>query len=163
MHKVIYGCTVIVLIIGGWYWLAGPHTTPSLSKDLYPLYEALSWGPVQEKFVVDGPAVGIASEPVSDITNLAEHFQPFERYYDDVLTRAGWVRDDSRAAAGPGAEVTYYTKRDTFIIVSFSTVFHNQKTDAPAECPCDIQFFLTSGTQVGPTPAQEQRRLELGN
>lgn len=151
----VYGIVVLALVFIGWYVYPGEESgTPPLNADLYPLYQGASWGDVQAKSTADGPAYEVVSTPFTDIANLAEKFLPFTAHYENVLTKAGWVRDDSRAAGGPGAEITYYTKGDQFIIVSFRSDFKVKHPDAPSECPCDLRFSLVSGTQTGPTPAQ---------
>ncbi len=139
---------VLILVFGGLYWYAGQRgETALLNADLYPLYSGVSWGEPQLKTTVDGPGYEVVSTPFTNVTNLAEKFMPFETYYEDKLTKAGWVRDMMREASGAGAEVSTYTKGDEFIVVSFHSVFHVQHPDAPSECPCDLQFSLMSGTQ----------------
>jgi len=66
---------------------------------------------------------------------------------EEKLTAAGWVRDMSREAGGPGAEVSVYTKGEQFIVVMFQSLFKVKHADAPSECPCDVTFSLMSGTQ----------------
>ncbi len=154
-NNLLYTIIVLVLVIGGWYWYANQQIgTASLHPDLYPLYSGATWGEVQAKTTSDGAGYEVVSVPFTDITNLAEKFMPFETYYENTLTAAGWVRDMSREASGPGAEISVYTKGDQFIIVSYHSDFKVDKPDALSECPCDLQFSLMSGTQTGPTPAE---------
>lgn len=155
----VYIVILLILVLGGWYWYTSQSsTTRLLHADLYPLYSGASWGEPQQVTTSDGPAYEVQSVPLTNVTNLAEKFTPFESYYEDKLTKAGWVRDMMREASGAGAEVSVYTKGSQFIIVSYHSIFHVQHPDAPSDCPCDVQFSLMSGTQVGPTPAQVEAR-----
>ena len=146
----------LVVIAGGWYWYAGQggsaaapsEATATLNADAYPLYTGATWGSTAATTSPDyGPITVVQSVPFADVTNIAEKSMPFEKYYDDKLTAAGWARDDMRAASGPGANITYYTKGGQFVIVFFRSDFKVKHPDAPSECPCDVQFSLLSGTQ----------------
>ena len=145
----VYLVVVLLVVVGGWYWYSGQKGGAALTlhPDLYPLYSGAMWGDVQPKTTIDGPGFEVASKPFTDITNIAEKSMPFEKYYEDKLAAAGWVRDDMRAASGPGANITYYTKGDEFIVVFFHSDFKVKNPDAPSECPCDVQLSLISGTQ----------------
>jgi len=153
----LYIFVVLALIVGGWYWYAGQggsaavpsEATATLNADVYPLYAGATWGQAAATTSPDyGPITVVQSVPFTDVANIAEKSTPFEEYYDDKLTAAGWVPDDMRAASGPGANITYYTKGDQFIVVFFHSDFKVKNPDAPSECPCDVQFSLISGTQV---------------
>ena len=151
----LYIVVLVVIVAGGWYWYAGqgggaaaPREATALNADLYPLYSGATWGPTVATTSLDyGQITVVQSVPFTDITNIAEKSMPFEKYYDDKLTAAGWVPDNMRAASGPGANITYYTKGDQFVIVFFRSDFKVKHPDAPSECPCDVQFSLLSGTQ----------------
>ncbi len=158
MNKLFISFVVVLaLLFGGWYWYVGqgPQAVSPLDAGLYPLYAGASWGEAQEKVTADGPAYGIVSAPFIDITNIAQEAMPFTKYYDDKLVAAGWSRDMMREAGGAGAGVSFYTKGDQFIVVSFHSIFKVKHPDAPSECPCDLTLSLMSGTQVGPTPAEQ--------
>src|SRR3990167_832597 len=153
----VYIIVGLVLVLSGSYWLVGQgggaaapsEATATLNEDVYPLYAGAAWGEAASTTSPDyGPITVVQSVPFTDITNIAEKSTPFEEYYDDKLTAAGWVPDDMRAASGPGANITNYTKGDQFIVVFFHSDFKVKNPDAPSECPCDVQFSLISGTQV---------------
>ena len=146
----------LVVIAGGWYWYAGQggsaaapsEATATLNADAYPLYAGVTWGAAVATTSPDyGQVSVVKSTAATDTMNIAAASMPFEKYYDDKLTAAGWVRDDSRAASGPGANITYYTKGGQFVIVFFRSDFKVKHPDAPSECPCDVQFSLISGSQ----------------
>lgn len=154
MGKILlYIIVILALAFGGWYWYVSQgNGGAGLNADLYPLYPGATWGEVKAKTTADGTGYEVVSEPFTNVTNIAEKSTPFAKYYDDKLTGAGWAQDMMREAGGPGAEVSYYTKGDQFIVVSFHSVFNTKHPDAPSECPCDVQLSLMSGTQVGSTP-----------
>lgn len=160
MLKRIFVLIVLIIVIAvGWNWYAGQGgttSTPALNAALYPLYSSAQWSKAHEKVATDGPGYEIVSNPFTDVTDIGAVSTPFTKYYLDKLTAAGWAPDMSREAGGPGAEVSYYTKGDQFIIVSFHSDFKVKHPDAPSECPCDVTLSLMSGTQVGQTAAQEQ-------
>lgn len=160
MNKTLLHIIIVsAIVVGGWYWYSNQERdTVTLYADVYPLYAGVSWGEPQRRVTTDGPALEVESVPFTDVTNIAEKAMPFEKYYDDKLIAAGWARDDSRAAGGPGSAIMYYTKGEQFVVVSFFTDFKVKHPDAPSECPCDVQFSLISGTQEGPTPAELQAR-----
>ena len=155
MKTFLYIIVLVVVAAGGWYWYAKQYSgtvaqgiTLRLNADVYPLYTGATWGEAAATTSPDyGPITVVQSVPFTDVTNIAEKSTPFEEYYDDKLTAAGWVPDDMRAASGPGANITYYTKDGQFIVVFFHSDFKVKNPDAPSECPCDVQFSLISGTQ----------------
>jgi len=155
MKTFLYIIVLVVVAAGGWYWYAKQYSgtvaqgiTLRLNADVYPLYTGATWGEAAATTSPDyGPITVVQSVPFTDVTNIAEKSTPFEEYYDDKLTAAGWVPDDMRAASGPGANITYYAKGDQFIVVFFHSDFKVKNPDAPSECPCDVQFSLISGTQ----------------
>ena len=149
----LYIFVVLALIVGGWYWYSGQGGSAAapkaeLNADVYPLYTGATWGEAAATTSPDyGPITVVQSVPFTDVTNIAEKSTPFEEYYDDKLTAAGWVPDNMRAASGPGANIKYYTRGDQFIVVFFHSDFKVKNPDAPSECPCDVQFSLISGSQ----------------
>ena len=155
MKTFLYIIVLVVVAAGGWYWYAKQYSgtvaqgiTLRLNADVYPLYTGATWGEAAATTSPDyGPITVVQSVPFTDVTNIAEKSTPFEEYYDDKLTAAGWVPDDMRAASGPGANITYYAKGDQFIVFFFHSDFKVKNPDAPSECPCDVQFSLISGTQ----------------
>ena len=157
----VYIIVGLVLVLSGSYWLVGQggsaaapsEATATLNADVYPLYTGATWGEVASTTSPDyGQITVVQSVPFTDVTDIAEKSTPFEKYYEDKLIAAGWVRDDMRAASGPGANITYYTKGGQFVIVFFCSDFKVKHPDTPSECPCDVQFSLISGTQAGATP-----------
>jgi hypothetical protein len=123
---------------------------PAFAADLYPLYSGVSWGTVEATTSPDYGIVSLMqSTPFTNITDIASKSTPFTQYYHDKLLAAGWKVDISREAGGPGAEISVYTKGNQFVVVSFHSLFHVQQPDAPSQCPCDLQFSLTSGVENG--------------
>ena len=146
--KLVYAIIVLAVVAGGWYWYAGQGgAAAQLNSDVYPLYSGATWGDSHSKTTDDGPGYEVVSEPFTNVTNIAAVSTPFTKYYEEKLVAAGWARDMMREAGGPGAEVSVYTKDEQFIVVSFHSDFKVKHTDAPSECPCDVQFSLMSGTQ----------------
>ncbi len=151
----LYIIVLVVVVAGGWYWYAKQNSgtiaqgiSLRLNADVYPLYAGATWGAEAATTSPEyGPITVVQSVPFADVTNIAEKAMPFEKYYQDKLTAAGWVPDNARAASGPGANITYYTKGGQFIVVFFHSDFKVKHPDAPSECPCDVQFSLISGTQ----------------
>jgi hypothetical protein len=122
----------------------------TIPADVYPLYSGASWSPVEATTSPDyGEVSVIQSQPFINITDIAAKSTPFTTYYHDKLLHGGWVQDMQREAGGPGAEISVYTKGDQFVVVAFSSIFHDQKPDAPAQCPCDLRFSLMSGIEHG--------------
>lgn len=154
----------ILLVLAGAayaYMVWGPKPVAvMLDPVLYPLYPSVQWGSAHTATTTDGAGVGIESVPIKDTNDIAAVTAPFTKYYDDKLAQAGWTRDMSREAGGPGAEVSYYTKGQQFAIVSFHSDFKVRPADAPAQCPCDVTLSLMSGTQEGPTPGEVQATHE---
>lgn len=153
---------VLAVLLAGAYWYmgevpGGEHGTQQMNAAVLPLYTGATWGTAASTTSADyGEIVQLQSQPFTDVTDIAAISSPFTKYYEDKLTSDGWVRDMSREAGGPGAEVSVYTKGDQFIVVAFRSVFKVTHPDAPSECPCDVTFTLSSGTQVGPTQAEIQ-------
>ena len=136
----------LVVGIGAYFAWGATHEPLTLNADLYPLYTAAVWGPVKTSTVEGAAGAEVQSQPVENITNIAASSTPFTDYYRTKLTQEGWTQDMNREAGGPGAELSLYTKGNEFIIVSFSSVFHNKPKNAPETCPCDLQFTLISGS-----------------
>ena len=154
MNKtLLYFIVVLVLVLSGSYWLVGQGGSADapkaeLNADIYPLYTGVTWGAAVATTSPDyGQVTVVKSTAATDTTNIAAVSTPFTKYYEEKLTAAGWVRDMSREAGGPGAEVSVYTKGEQFIVVMFQSLFKVKHADAPSECPCDVTFSLMSGTQ----------------
>lgn len=147
MKKTVFIVVVVGVVIGfGAFMLFGRTQLPTaLNQDLYPLYSGVSWGEIKSASVDGAVGYEALSEPILNINNIAASSTPFTDYYRNKLTAAGWTQDMSREAGGPGAEVSVYTKGNEFVIVSFHTNFHTKPTNAPEQCPCDLQFSLISG------------------
>lgn len=158
--KFLYVIILLALVLGGWYWYAGQGGSAAapkveLNADVYPLYSGIAWGGVEATSSPERGVVSIVrSVPVTDTTDIAAVSMPFEKYYEDKLTAAGWVRDMMEEASGPGANISVYRKADQFVVVSFSSVFQVRQPDMPVQCPCDVQLTLLSGMQTGPTRAE---------
>ena len=116
----------------------------ALNADLYPLYSGVSWGEAHTATEHAVVTIKLLSDPFINITDLSQEFTPFLKYYKDKLTAVSWVEDISQAAAGPGSEVIVFKKGDSTILISYKTLFHTISKDAPEQCPCDLQFELTS-------------------
>lgn len=159
MRTLVIGVLVLLALAGGaYYWLApgrgtpaapAEQATPQLDEALYPLYPA-RWSEPAVTTADGAPVVEVEATAATDTTDIAAVTTPFTTYYRDKLASAGWQPDMSREAGGPGAEVSYYTKGDQFLIVSFHSVFKVQHPDAPSECPCDVTLQLASGTAGTP-------------
>jgi hypothetical protein len=122
--------------------------TVSLNSDVYPLYSGVTWS--QDSYTDEyNNLVGyeISANAVNNTYNIAEVSTPFEKYYADKLTSLGWNVDNSRAAGGPGVEITAYKKGDEYIIVRFETNFKGIKIDEPVQCPCNVTFYIFSGKE----------------
>jgi hypothetical protein len=165
MNKLLVWVVVLLIVIGGgWYWFSsaqkqgggGAGSMAVLDDSLYPLYSGVTWSAPEATTSPDyGQVVRVQASAAQNTMNIASATTPFEQYYHDKLTAAGWSQDLMREASGPGAEVSVYTKGDQIVVVMFSSVFHVRQPDAPVQCPCDVTLTLMSGTQQGPTPAQQ--------
>ncbi len=123
---------------------------PAIASDIYPLYSGVSWKSMEATTSPDYGVVAVMeSVPFANITNIAEKSTPFTAYYRDKLLHAGWAQDIKREAGGPGAQISVYTKGDQFVVVMFQSIFHVHPSDAPSQCPCDLQFSLMSGIITG--------------
>lgn len=154
--RILYVIIVLLVVVGGWFWYAGqkngaaaPDTAAAaLHADLYPLYAGATWDSVEATSSPERGLVSIVrSVPFVDTMDIAGVSMPFEKYYVDKLTAAGWTRDMAGEASGPGANISVYRKDGQFVAVSFQSVFKVRKPDAPVECPCDVTLSLMSGTQ----------------
>lgn len=156
MKKLLLFVLVVLVLFGGyWYFSLQQSAAPTLNADVYPLYSGATWGEAEATTSPDyGPTTVVQSAPFTDTINIAALSTPFTQYYHDKLTAAGWAQDMMREAGGPGGEVSFYTKGDQFIVVEFHSVFKVKHVDAPSECPCDVTLGLSTGKQVGPTPAE---------
>ncbi len=161
MKQLLRIALALFIIIGGVYVAvtqydltgARPQAVPDvvLNPDVYPLYTGIEWGTAYATTSPDfGTVTMIASIPTTNITDIASLSQPFMQYYDAKLTSTGWSLDISRAAGGPGGEVAVYTNGNQFIALSFNSIFNVTSPDAPSQCPCDVQFTITSGTDPAP-------------
>lgn len=90
--------------------------------------------------------IGIESQPITNITDIATTSLPFENYYKKKLAAAGWVTDNTLAAGGPGSEIVGYKKGTDYIILEYTSVFENKGSDSPETCPCDITLSLFVGS-----------------
>ena len=152
-----FGIAIAVFLLGsGVYALLNSKGAPVKTDEaqtptnasLCPLYSGVSWGTAEATTSPDYGAVSfMQSTPLVNVTDIASKSTPFTTYYHDKLVAAGWTPDMSREAGGPGAEVSVYTKGSQFIVVSFHSRFHVQQSDAPSQCPCDVQFTLMSGLE----------------
>jgi hypothetical protein len=120
-----------------------PSTTTShLSSDVYPLYTGVTWGGEQQGSLESLSGYGVNSVPVTNVTDLATVFTPFDRYYANKLLGAGWTIDNSRAADGPGSSITAYQKGGKYIFVSHNAVFKGTLPNQPVQCPCDVTLSV---------------------
>ena len=163
MKKLLYLIIGLAIIAGGWYVLTGQgggaaqQQTATLNADVYPLYSGVTWSDAVATTSPDHGAVTVTeATAATDTTNIAAASMPFTKYYDGKLKAAGWTQDMMEEASGPGANVSVYRKGDQFIVVSFHSDFKVRSTNAPVQCPCDLTLTLMSGTQTGPTRAEEQ-------
>lgn len=127
------------------------YDTPT---DIYPLPPGFSWGGKKVATISQGGSatstlvgVQIDSEPIQNITDLSAHSLPFDIYYKQKLTAAGWKVDNALAAGGPGAEIVGYTKGAEYIVLQFSSVFKNVPSNSPETCPCDMTFSVFGGSK----------------
>ncbi|MDB5188288.1 MAG: hypothetical protein JWO50_808 [Candidatus Kaiserbacteria bacterium] len=146
---------VVIIICIVFVWMRY-STKSGLNPAVLPLYSGVSWSVPQAKVFSNIPVYEVASVSVSNITNLSEKSLPFTKYYDEKLLGTGWTRDLSREAGGPGSGVSFYTKGKDFVIIAYQSTFHVTHTDAPSECPCDLQFLITTGSNVGTTSTTTQ-------
>jgi len=123
-------------------------TVAHLSADAYPLYSGVSWGAEQPKVDMGITGYAVSSVPVENISNITALTQPFEQYYAAKLKAAGWSEDIAKAAGGPGASITAYTKGNEYIVTSFSTKFTGGAANEPVQCPCDTTLSVFSGTKI---------------
>ncbi len=120
----------------------------SLNNELLPLYSGVNWQDpvlVEPRYEQEKAYWVIFSDSLVDVTNIHEVATPFTDYYEQKLTDAGWEKDISREASGPGSNVTYYTKNGQFIAVAFDSNFKVEHEDTPSECPCDTILSITNG------------------
>jgi hypothetical protein len=140
---------IILILIGilvGFYFLN--KTKPAdivLNADVYPLYSSVTWNKVVPATEEDLAGFEVSTNAANDISNIAEISTPFEKYYADKLESLGWSIDNSRAAGGPGADITAYKKGDEYIIIRFDTNFKGTQPNALVQCPCDVTFYVFSG------------------
>jgi|GEM_PF-5333891 len=127
---------------------ASQQSTSGLEEDLFPLYSGVNWSqPTLLQHSETSNEWQVTSDIIPDQTNIYAVTQPFTDYYEAKLTGLDWSHDMMREASGPGSNVSYYTKDNRFIILAFQSDFKIKNENAPVECPCDIHFTITSGTE----------------
>ncbi len=125
--------------------ISSPTPVQHLAPDAYPLYSGATWGPEEGTTFGDFVGYGISSAPVTNITDIASTSMPFEQYYAQKLSAAGWGVDNALAAGGPGSEIVGYRKGADVLIVSFGSVFKAGGVNEPEQCPCDVTMHVFSG------------------
>lgn len=124
-------------------------THPTLSADLYPLYNRADWNASEvEHFIIGTTSysgTNITSVTVTNTMNPGSIFTPFERYYDQKLKALGWQVANDLAAGGHVGGQTGYRKDGAVILTRFQITYHTRPENAPSECPCDVTLSLFSG------------------
>ena len=159
MNRFFVGLIVVILLAGGaWYWFAMrpgvppatlvTTTPPTLSADIYPLYDHALWNDSQaEQFTIGTTSysgASIASAAVTNTMDPGSVFTPFQNYYDQKLKALGWQVANDVAAGGHTGGQTGYRKGDALVLTRFQIVYHNVTENAPSECPCDVTLSLFS-------------------
>lgn len=131
---------------------------PHLNPVLYPLYSGVTWEPetpateiwrtTTGTFNIAG--YGITSAAAKGITDIAALTTPFENYYRQKLTAAGWTVSIQMEAGGPMGSQTGYSKGADYIVIGYHTVFHSNVAgpNSPVACPCDTTLSLFSGSET---------------
>ena len=125
-----------------------------LPADVYPLYSALEWNPSRSTtFDLPGTSTStvlsgreVVSKAVTNITDLAAVVTPFRTYYEQKLTAYGWKIDTALEADGAGSSVWAYSKKGRYLVFSYDSIFHDLRSDQPAQCPCDLTFKIFAQT-----------------
>jgi hypothetical protein len=151
--QIVWFVVLIFIVAAGWYLLPTQKTVipPSLSQDLYPLYDTVGWNAALPESVPIGTTTylgaSITSSPVTDTMNPGAVFTPFETYYDKKLKSLGWSVANDLAAGGHVGGQTGYRKGDQVILTRFQIEYHTKPDNAPSECPCDVSLSLFSTEQ----------------
>jgi len=123
-------------------------THPTLSAELYPLYDSADWNASEtESFIIGTTSysgTSITSAAVTDTMDPGSIFTPFERYYEQKLKALGWQVANDFAAGGHVGGQTGYRKDGAVILTRFQIVYHTVSENAPSECPCDVTLSLFS-------------------
>lgn len=140
---------VLIAIAGSYLWLTQSNVPSySVSKDLYPLYDTVSWeDPVAETVLIGTTTyvgTSISSRYVSNTMSPADIFSPFETYYDKKLKSLGWSVANDLAAGGHVGGQIGYRKEGEVILTRFQIEYHTKPENAPSECPCDVSLSLFS-------------------
>ncbi|MGH7141596.1 MAG: hypothetical protein ACREGH_03120 [Minisyncoccia bacterium] len=125
-----------------------------LLPDAYPLYSGAQWGDVREAHLENFDGYEATSTPIQNVTDIAVVSQPFQRYYADKLSASGWSVDNALAAGGPGSEIVGYQKGAAYLIVGYQSFFTVGGKNEPAQCPCNVSFFVFSGSSTSAQSAQ---------
>jgi len=147
LKYLLYIAIAVSFLAAIWFWLQNNQSREEgrevaetdtkearLDADAYPLYSGAKWGRV----ITEEQTVRIVIASIST---------PFTEYYHEKLVVTGWVQDIMREASGPGANMSYYTKDDRFIVIGFESDFKVKSDDTPSECPCDVTLSITSGRE----------------
>lgn len=125
-------------------------STPTLLKDVYPLYGSALWSaPVAETVVIGTTTLSgasVASAPSASTTDPGNIFTSFEQYYAQKLRAAGWAVDNSLAAGGHVGGQTGYRRGDSVILTRFHIDYYMTPVNAPSECPCSVVLSLFSAS-----------------
>jgi hypothetical protein len=123
-------------------------THPTLSADLYPLYDRVGWNASEvETFIIGTTSysgASVTSVAATDTMDPGSVFTPFERYYDQKLKALGWQVANDLAAGGHVGGQTGYRKGSAVILSRFQINYHTRPENAPSECPCDVTLSLFS-------------------
>lgn len=164
MRRALLFVVFVALVIAGMLlWLHPAHapgtsstasSTPALSSAVYPLYDNTSWGqPARESITIGTTTlagVNVKSATIDAGMNPSAIFTPFENYYAQKLSGAGWSVDNQLAAGGHTGGQTGYRKDAELILTRFSIDYQNKPANAPSECPCTVTLSLFSATTTSP-------------
>lgn len=136
--------TYIILIVVGlgavvwFFYTPSTQETPTLSQELIPLPNELSWSaPQVENAFEQGSStlsgLIITSEVLDESFNLRS-------YYDDQLVQDGWIEDLSIAAGGPTGSRWGYEKDGLFIIFTENRELLDVASGKPSQCPCEYTY-----------------------
>lgn len=147
---VLLGCVGLLLTYKNTLSSVGSiFGTGALMSDVLPLYSGATWGS-PKTYTLDLGTESLSgyralSQTVRDVSDLTPIFLPFEQYYSQKLTDAGWKADFSLAAGGPGSEQAVYRKGNAFAVIAYTTQFKGNRVNEPVKCPCDITLSVFTG------------------
>lgn len=122
----------------------------NLSLDLYPFYDAMEWSEEASSTIAlrDQKFSGseVSSKPLENISDFDSVFVPFRNYYQDKLTKAGWVQNKNLAYDITGSSLWVYTKGTQHVVFSYKADPINKALTSPLTCPCNVVFTIFSGT-----------------